>query len=216
MAELSELAQALTDLDEERVNTLVEARLKAGMAALDIIEECNAGMAEIGERFAANEYFLSELIYSAEILKGVMARLEPLLESVDLGRSVGTVVIGTVKGDIHDIGKNIVVTLLRGTGFEVFDLGVDVPAEAFVEKVKETRAKVLGLSALLNLAYPEMRNVVDKATAAGIRDQITIIIGGAPINEQVREYTGADYWAPDAPAAVKICKQVYSESAPDD
>jgi methylmalonyl-CoA mutase cobalamin-binding domain/chain len=212
MAELSELAQALADLNEERVNTLVEARLKAGVAALDIIEECNAGMAEIGERFAASEYFLSELIYSAEILKGVMARLEPLLESVDLGRSVGTVVIGTVKGDIHDIGKNVVVTLLRGTGFEVFDLGVDVPAEAFVEKVKKTGAKVLGLSALLNLAYPEMKNVVDKVTAAGIRDQVTIIIGGAPINEQVREYTAADYWAPDAPAAVKICKQVYSES----
>ena len=212
MAELSELARALADLNEEHVNTLVGARLKAGMAALDIIKECNAGMTEVGERFAANEYFLSELIYSAEILKGVMARLEPLLENIDLGRSAGTVVIGTVKNDIHDIGKNIVVTLLRGTGFEVFDLGVDVPAEAFVEKVKETGAKVLGLSAMLSLAYPEMKNVVDKATAAGIRDQVTIIIGGAPINEQVREYTGADYWAPDAPAAVKICKQVYSES----
>jgi methanogenic corrinoid protein MtbC1 len=210
MAELSELAQALADLNEEPVNTLVEARLKVGVAALDIIEECNAGMAEVGERFAASEYFLSELIYAAEIMKGVMARLEPLLESVDLGRSVGTVVIGTVKGDIHDIGKNVVVTLLRGTGFEVLDLGVDVPAEAFVEKVKETGAMVLGLSALLNLAYPEMKNVVDKVTAAGIRDQVTIIIGGAPINEQVREYTGADYWAPDGPAAVKICKQVYT------
>jgi methanogenic corrinoid protein MtbC1 len=209
MAELSELARALADLNEERVNTLVEARLESGVAALDVVEECNSGMAEVGDRFAASEYFLSELIYSAEIMKGVMARLEPLLESVDpAGRSVGTVVIGTVKGDIHDIGKNVVVTLLRGTGFEVFDLGVDVPAEAFVEKVKETGARVLGLSALLNLAYPEMKNVVDMATAAGIRDQVTIIIGGAPINEQVREYAGANYWAPDAPAAVKICKQV--------
>jgi methylmalonyl-CoA mutase cobalamin-binding domain/chain len=211
MAELSELARSLADLNEEHVNTLVEARLETGVAALDIIEECNAGMAEVGERFAASEYFLSELVYSAEIMKGVMARLEPLLESIDLGRSVGTVVIGTVKSDIHDIGKNVVVTLLRGAGFEVLDLGVDVPAEAFVQKVKETAAKVLGLSALLNLAYPEMKNVVDMTTAAGIRDQVTIIIGGAPINEQVREYTGADYWAPDAPAAVKICKQVYSD-----
>lgn len=209
MAELTDLAQALAELNEERVNSLLEARLKAGVPPLDIIKECQAGMAEVGERFSANEYFLSELIYSAEILKGVMARLEPLLQGTASGRSGDTVVIGTVKGDIHDIGKNVVIMLLRGTGFEVIDLGVDVPAETFVETVKESGAKVLGLSCLLNLAYPEMKNVVDKAAAAGIRGQVTIIIGGAPIDEQVREYTGADYWAPDAPVGVKLCKQVY-------
>lgn len=209
MAELTELAQALAELNEERVNSLVEARLKAGVPPLEIITECQAGMAEVGNRFSANEYFLSELIYSAEILKGTMARLEPLLQGVASSQSADTVVIGTVKGDIHDIGKNIVVMLLQGTGFEVIDLGVDVPAEAFVEKVKESSAKVLGLSCMLNTAYPEMKNVVDKAAAAGIRSQVTIIIGGAPIDEQVRQWAGADYWAPDAPVGVKICKQVY-------
>ncbi len=209
MAELTELAQALAELNEERVNSLLEDRLKAGVPALETIAECQAGMAEVGNRFSANEYFLSELIYSSEILKGAMARLEPLLQGVASGHSVGTVVIGTVKRDIHDIGKNVVAMLLRGTGFEVIDLGVDVPAEAFVEKVKETGAKVLGLSCMLNMAYPEMKDVVDKATAAGIRSQVTIVIGGAPINEQVREYAGADYWALDATVGVKICKQVY-------
>ena len=210
MAELTDLAQALADLKEEQVNALVEAKLKEGISPLGIIKECTAGMAEIGDRFTASVYFLSELIYSAEILKGVMARLEPLLQGADLGEPAGTVVIGTVKGDIHDIGKNVVIALLKAAGFDVIDLGVDVPAEAFVEKVKETGAKVLGLSALLTLAYPEMKRVVDAAAAAGIRDRVKIIVGGAPINEQVRVYAGADYWAPDAPSGVKLCQQVYS------
>ncbi len=210
MAELTELAQALAGLEKERVNNLVEAKLKGGALPLEIVGELNAGMAVVGERFTAGEYFLSELIYSSHIMKGIMEKLEPLLGDGGLGKAVGTVVIGTVKGDIHDIGKNIVVALLRGIGFEVIDLGVDVSADTFVEKLKETGAKVLGLSALLNQTLIEMKNVVDTVVAAGIRNQVNIIIGGAPIDEQVREYTGADYYALDAPAGVNICKQVYS------
>ena len=138
-----------------------------------------------------------------------METLEPLLGDVEPNISAGTVVIGTVKGDIHDIGKNIVVALLRGAGFEVIDLGVDVPAETFVEKVAGSSAKVLGLSALLNFTLPEMKKVVDELEAAGVRDRVRVIIGGAPTDEQVREYAGADYYAVDAPTGVKICKQVY-------
>ncbi|MGB9905715.1 MAG: cobalamin B12-binding domain-containing protein, partial [Desulfotomaculales bacterium] len=126
------------------------------------------------------------------------------------GGTAGKVVIGTVKGDIHDIGKNIVVSLLRGAGFDVTDLGVDVPAEKFVAALKETGARVLGLSALLNFTYPEMKNVVEAVTEAGLRDRVTIIIGGAPCNEQVRQFTGADYYAEDAVTGVNICKKVYS------
>ncbi len=210
MAELSELAQALAGLEKERVNNLVETELKDGTAPLEIVGALNAGMGLVGERYTAGEYFLSELIYSSHIMKSVMSRLEPLLGDTGQSESVGTVVIGTVKGDIHDIGKNVVVALLRGVGFEVIDLGVDVPADVFVDKLKESGARVLGLSALLNMTFLEMKNVVDAIVAAGIRNQVKIIIGGAPTDEQVRDYAGADYYALDAPAGVKICQQIYS------
>lgn len=212
MVELTELGRELADLHKEHVEALVEAKLKGGAPPLDIVKELNDGMTEVGERFSASEYFLSELMYSSYIMKGVMARLEPLLSGqATLSKSTGTIVIGTVKGDIHDIGKNVVVTLLRGAGFEVIDLGVDVPADRFAEKVKETGAKVLGLSCLLNLAFHEMKNVVDVLAARGVRNQVKVIIGGQPTDEEVRKYAGADYYAPDGPAGVKICKQVYSE-----
>lgn len=168
-------------------------------------------MIRVGELFSEQKYFISQLIYSAEILKQVMKKVDPLLAGVQTaGGSSGKVIIGTVKGDIHDIGKNIVITLLKGSGFEVIDLGVDVPTEKFVEAVKESGAKVLGLSALLNFTYPVMKEVVDAVNAAGLRDQVKIIVGGTPVNEQVREYSGADYYAMDAVAGVRICKEVYA------
>lgn len=209
MTKLSELAQALASLEKERVNKLVDAELNDGAAPLAIVSELNAGMGLVGERYTAGEYFLSELLYSSHIMKNVMSRLEPLLGDTGQSESIGTVVIGTVKGDIHDIGKNVVVALLRGVGFKVVDLGVDVPADVFVDKLKESGAGVLGLSALLNMTFPEMKNVVDAVVAAGIRNQVKIIIGGAPTDEQVRDYTGADYYALDAPDGVKICQQIY-------
>ncbi len=203
------IAEALRDLDEKKVLELVEQALSNGIPAIKIVEQCDQGMTAVGELFGTGKYFISQLIFSAEILKGVMRRLDPLLENTESGKSAGKVILGTVKGDIHDIGKNIVATLLRGSGFEVIDLGVDVPAEKFIQTVKETEAKVLGLSALLNFTYPEMKNVVDAATAAGIRERVQIIIGGAPVNEQVRAFTGADFYAEDAVAGVRICKTVY-------
>ena len=203
------LSQAIRDLDEKRVNELVEEKIKAGVPALEIVKICNEGMVSLGDLFSEGVYFISELIFSAEILKGVMKRLDPLLQATGEGSSAGKVVIGTVKGDIHDIGKNIVVTLLRGASFEVVDLGVDVPAPKFVETVRKTGARVLGLSALLNLTYPEMKAVIEEIAKAGIREQVKIIVGGAPVNEQVRQFAGADYWAPDAVAGVNLCKKIY-------
>jgi methylmalonyl-CoA mutase cobalamin-binding domain/chain len=210
MAELTKLAQALVNLEKERVNALVEDKLKGGIPPLEIVKELNDGMIEVGERFASCEYFISELIYSSHIMKEIMVKLELSLEQTDLGQSSGTVIIGTVKGDIHDIGKNIVVTLLRNAGLRVIDMGVDVTADRFVEKLKETGAKVLGLSCLLNLAFYEMKNVVDMLIKAGIRNQVKVIIGGTPTDEQVREYVGADYYASDAVAGIKICRQIYA------
>jgi methanogenic corrinoid protein MtbC1 len=207
---MNELAQALRDLDEKKVYELVEKELAAGTSPLDIINSCNDGMVAVGELFSQCTYFISQLIFSAEILKAVMKRIEPLLESGASGGKKGKVVIGTVKGDIHDIGKNIVVTLLRGSGFEVIDLGVDVSADKFVNALRESGAKVLGMSALLNFTYPEMKDVVDAVVEAGLRDSVKIIIGGAPVNEQVREFSGADYTASDAVTGVEICKKVYS------
>ncbi len=208
---MNELSMAVRDLDEDKVYQLVEKELAGGASALDIINSCNEGMVAVGELFSQGTYFISQLIFSAEILKAVLQRIEPLLEGAAVGQQRGKVVIGTVKGDIHDIGKNIVVTLLRGSGFDVIDLGVDVPADKFVNALKESGAKILGMSALLNFTYPEMKNVVDAVSAAGIRDKVRIIIGGAPVNEQVREFCGADFTAGDAVAGVGICKSICEE-----
>jgi methylmalonyl-CoA mutase cobalamin-binding domain/chain len=205
---MAPIAEALRDLNEKKVLELVEALLKEGTPVMKIVEQCNQGMTAVGDLFGSGKYFISQLIYSGEILKSVMGRLNPLLEKTEKGDSAGKVIIGTVKGDIHDIGKNIVTTLLRGAGFEVIDLGVDVPSEKFVQAAKKTGAMVLGLSALLNFTYPEMKNVVDAVAAAGLRGQVKIIVGGAPVNEQVREFTGADFYAQDAVVGVRLCRKI--------
>jgi methanogenic corrinoid protein MtbC1 len=210
MRKMDELAQSLRDLDEKKVYDLVEERIKKNVPAMEIVQSCNDGMVAIGEFFSTGKYFISQLIFSAEILKAVMKRLEPLLKGAKSGPLAGKVVIGTVKGDIHDIGKNIVITLLRSSGFEVTDLGVDVPAEKFIAALKETGARVLGMSALLNFTYPEMKYVVEEVAKAGLRDRVKIIIGGTPVNEQVQQFTGADYYAGDAIAGVNICKKIYA------
>jgi methanogenic corrinoid protein MtbC1 len=211
MAELTELARAMADLNKKQVASLVEDKLKGGTPPLEIVKELNVGMIEIGNRFTASEYYISELMFSSHIYKEIMATLEPLLGEAELDKTIGTVVVGTVKGDIHDIGKNIVVTLLRNAGFKTIDLGVDVAADKFVETLKESGAKALALSCLLNLAIQEMKNVVEALVAARVRDQIKVLIGGQPIDEKICEYVGADYYGADAPAGVRICKQIYGK-----
>lgn len=209
MSELSELGKALLELNEEKVHLLVKKKLKSGESADQIILECNNGMVEVGARFERGEYYISELVMSGEILASVMKELAPLLGTVQKGPSLGKVVIGTVKGDIHDIGKNIVVMFLKGSGFEVIDLGVDVPAEVFVQAVKREEAKVVGLSVLLNSMFTAMKDVVDKLAEAGLRERVKVIIGGSPCNEDVRRFTGADYYAKDASEGARICKTIY-------
>jgi methylmalonyl-CoA mutase cobalamin-binding domain/chain len=208
--DLTELGKALLNLDEAKVHTLVKQKIAMREDPLKIIEECQRAMVEVGNLFERNEYFISELVMSGEIFKSITSELQPFLGKVEPTGSKGKVVIGTVKGDIHDIGKNIVVTLLKANGFEVIDLGIDVPAEVFVETVRKHEAKVLGLSALLNITFAEMKNVVDQLKAAGLRDKVKVVIGGVPCNEQVRKYTGADYYAKDAAEGIRISNEIYA------
>ncbi|MDA8442945.1 MAG: cobalamin-dependent protein [Peptococcaceae bacterium] len=212
MSELSAISDALVELEEDKVKELVQQELAKGTDPLSIVLECNAGMARIGKLFEDNEYFLSELIMSGEIMKDVMALLEPLLVKNDdtSAPSQGTVVIGTVKDDLHDIGKNIVITMLKGTGFNVVDLGVDVAAETFVQSLQETGAKALGLSTLLNFTFPQIKLIIQALEKSGLREQVKVIIGGAPCNEDVRDFVGADYYAKDAAAGVRLCKEIYA------
>ncbi len=211
MENLDGLTDALVELKKEDLVRKVEEELGKQTPPLEIVKALNEGMIKVGERFSTCEYFISELIYSSHLMKEVMTTLEPLLGGTDVAASGETVVVGTVKGDIHDIGKNIVVTLIRNAGFNVVDLGVDVPSEKFVEALKETGAKILALSCLLNIAIPEMKSVVEALARAGLRNTVKVIIGGQPVDEKVREHVGADFYGADAPAGVRICKQIYRQ-----
>ena len=197
------LAKMLVELDEQGVLDEVEAALNRGKDPMSIVEGLRQGMAEVGRRFEEKEYFLSELIMSAEIFKEAIAEIEPHLKPEE-GNSRGVIVLGTVKGDLHDIGKNIVAALLRCEGYEVRDLGVDVPPDKFISTIKETGASLLALSGLLTLAFDSMMETVDVLKKAGMRDEVKVIIGGGPVNEQVVEYSGADAFGSDAAQAVKL------------
>jgi methanogenic corrinoid protein MtbC1 len=205
---LSELGRALADLDEVGVETMVRKYLSQGMASEAIITELSAGMAEVGERFRQEEYFLTELIYSGDIFKNAMTVLQPLCKTADDGKPRGTVVMGTVQGDIHDLGKNIVITLLECAGFSVVDIGVDAPAQRFVEAVVESQAVLVGMSMLLTTTFDAARETIAAFTQANLRDKVKIMIGGSVTNENVRQDMGADFWGRDATAAVEIAREV--------
>jgi corrinoid protein of di/trimethylamine methyltransferase len=200
------LATMLAELQEDETLAEVRKALDEGGDPLTLVEGLRQGMSDVGRRFEDKEYFLSELIMSAEIFKEAIALIEPHLEA-GAGQTKGSVVIGTAKGDIHDIGKNIVATLLRCEGYDVHDLGVDVPPDAFVDKLKETGAQLLALSGLLTLAFDSMKETVDTLAEAGLRDKVKVIIGGGPVNEKVVEFSGADAYGVDAAYAVKLASE---------
>ncbi len=202
-----DLVKSLADLKEQEVIKIVEDRLKANEDALKILEDARKGMEIVGRRFASGEYFIPDLVYSGEILKSVTSLVKPKLSKAAQTKKLGKVVFGTVAGDIHDIGKDIVVFMLDVNGFEVYDLGVDVQAQKFVDKVKETGAPIVGLSGFLTLAYDSMKQTVDAMKAAGLRDKVKVMIGGGQITEEVRKYTGADAYGKDAMAGVSLAKK---------
>jgi methanogenic corrinoid protein MtbC1 len=202
-----DLVKTLADLKEKEVIAIVEDRLKAKEDPLKILEDARKGMEIVGQRFARSEYFIPDLVYSGEILKSVTELVKPKLTKAAESKKLGKIVFGTVAGDIHDIGKDIVVFMLDVNGFEVHDLGVDVPAQKFVEKIKETDASIVGLSGFLTLAYDSMKQTVEAVKAAGLRDKVKVMIGGGQITEEVKEYTGADAYGKDAVAGVTLAKK---------
>jgi methanogenic corrinoid protein MtbC1 len=203
-----ELAILLADLKEAEAIGFVEKALEQGADPLDLLEGAKEGMNIVGGRFADGDYFIPDLVFSGEILKRIVAILEPRLKS-DRGekaKRLGKVIIGTVAGDIHDIGKDLVTFMLDVSGFEVFDLGIDVPVQKFVDTIKETGSKVVGLSGFLTLAFDSMKETVDAIREAGLRDDVKIMIGGGQMDEQVRVFTGADAYGKDAMEAVKLAQ----------
>jgi methanogenic corrinoid protein MtbC1 len=201
-----ELAKLLSDLKEPEALEFVEKALVEGVDPEVLLGEAKEGMNIVGQRFASEEYFIPDLIFSGEILKGIVKMLEPHLKKGDEAERLGKVIIGTVNGDIHDIGKDLVVFMLDVNGFEVIDLGIDVPVQKFVDTIKETGSKVVGLSGFLTLAFDSMKQTVEAIDKAGLRDKVKIMIGGGQINEQVRGFTGADAYGKDAVEAVKLAR----------
>lgn len=200
-----ELVQAIADLNEKEAVALTRSFLEKGVSPMEVLDDCRAAMQIVGERFECKQAFIPELIFAGEILKQITDIVKPYLQREAVaGKKLGKVVIGTVQGDIHDIGKNIVVFMLEINGFDVTDLGVDVPADRFVQAVKESGAGIVGLSGFLTVAYEPMKQTVQALRSAvpGVK----IMIGGGPINEQIREYTGADAWGKSAVDAVVIAK----------
>ena len=200
------LVKLLSELKEKEALEYVEKALSKGVNPEDLLEEAKDGMSIVGERFASEKYFIPDLIFSGEILKGIVKLLEPHLKKGKEKEGLGKVIIGTVAGDIHDIGKDLVVFMLDVNGFDVIDLGIDVPVEKFVEKIKETGSTVVGLSGFLTLAFNAMKETVEAIKAAGLRDKVKIMIGGGQIDDQVKGFTGADAYGKDAMEAVKLAK----------
>jgi trimethylamine corrinoid protein len=202
----SDLVAALADLREDEALSIVRDRLSAGDDPMKILDDARAGLELVGERYAKGEYFIPDLLYSGEILKGISGIVKPEISKGPEVKRIGKIVFGTVAGDIHDIGKDIVVFMLDVNGFEVYDLGVDVPIEAFVEKVKETGATIVGLSGFLTLAFEAMKQTIQAIKDAGLRDKVKIMIGGGQVDEQVRGFAGADAFGKDAMDAVNLAK----------
>jgi len=201
------LITLLVELKEQDCLRVTGERLEAGEDPHKIIEDAREAMAIVGQRFADNVYFIPDLVYSGKILEQISEIVKPELSQKSQTKRLGKFVIGSVAGDLHDIGKNLVAFMLDVSGFEVFDLGVDVPAQAFVDKIKEVEAEVLGLSGFLTSVYQAMKDTVEAVKTAGLRDQVKIMIGGGVMDDEVRKFSGADAYRPDAMAAVTLAKE---------
>jgi methanogenic corrinoid protein MtbC1 len=201
-----DLISTLADLKEKEALKIVEDRLKAGEDPLKILDDARKAVEIVGKRFSDGEYFIPDLVYSGEILKSVTEIVKPKITKAAEVKRLGKVVVGTVAGDIHDIGKDIVVFMLDVNGFEVTDLGIDVPAQKFIDAIKNTGSKVVGLSGFLTLAFQSMKDTVEAIKKAGLRDKVKIMIGGGQIDDQVKSFTGADAYGKDAMEGVKLAK----------
>lgn len=205
---LAEMKTAVLEGEIEAGETLARQALDAGVDPLECIENgFVAGINEVGALYEAGDMFLPELVAAAEVMKEALAVLEPeLLKSKQSRDILGRVIIGSVAHDIHDIGKDIVASMLTASGFEVFNLGIDVPGETFISKVKELKPDLVGMSALLTTTMPEQKNVIEMLNKAGLRDSVRVMVGGAPVNREWAEEINADGFAENAVEAVKLAK----------
>lgn len=203
-----ELVDAMANMKEKEALQIVDDLLAKGEDPQKILDLASEAMQVVGERYQEGTYFLPELIMSGEMLRKIGEVLKPkLAEQSSATKKLGTVVLGTVRGDIHDIGKDIVGFMLEVNGFEVIDLGIDQPEENFVKAVKENKPQVLALSGFLSVAFDSMKSTIEQVEAAGLRDGLKVIIGGGQMDDTVRRYTGADAYGDDAMAAVAFAKE---------
>jgi len=206
--ELQTLARAILEGKRNEAVVLTQKLVDAGVTPKQILDEgLIAGMSVAGEKFKNGEYFVPEILVAARAMKASMEILRPLLVATDV-QPIGTMVIGTVHGDLHDIGKNLVAMMMEGAGFKVVDLGVDVPAEKFIEAAKEHNAQIVGMSALLTTTMTYIPEVIKAFDEAGLRPKVKLIVGGAPVTQEWANQIGADAYAPDAATAVDRCKEL--------
>jgi methanogenic corrinoid protein MtbC1 len=204
-----DLVEAISKMKEQDALNLAESMLENGEDPLKVLELCRKAVELVGSEFEDGKYFLPELVLAGEILKQISKMAEPFLKQgseLEVKR-LGKVLVGTVKGDIHDIGKDIVVFLLDANGFEVYDLGVDVPAEEFIKAIKNFKPQVVAMSALLTLAFESLKSTIGAIDEEGLRDQVKIMVGGGAVSEEVREYANADAYGEDAAAAVTLARK---------
>ena len=208
MTDLRQLFEAVVTGDHVTSKSITTDALAAGVEPLSLVnEQMIPAMDDVGAKFERNEYFVPELLLSARAMKSAMELIRPLLAARGT-EPVGRVVIGTVKGDLHDIGKNLVCAMLEGGGFEVFDLGVNVAPEKFIAKVRETGAQLVGMSALLTTTMPAMKLTIDAFAQEGLREQVKFMVGGAPVTQRFADEIGSDGYAENAPGAVALAKRL--------
>lgn len=208
MADLSLLSRAIEEGNRQKAIELTNESLSTGMSPQDIIiHGLQLGMGVVGEKYSSGEYFVPEMLMAARAMDTALEVLRPSLQGVAIP-TIGKVVIGTVEGDIHNIGKNVVATFLRGNGFEVFDLGVNVPVNKFIEEVRGKKGDILAMSSLLTTTMPMMSKVVKAMEEAGLRPSVKVIVGGAPVTQKYANYIGADAYARDGGKAVPECRRL--------
>jgi 5-methyltetrahydrofolate--homocysteine methyltransferase len=208
MSDLKPLYDAILTGDAKLAKSATEAALAAGVEPMNLVQEAMMpAMDEVGRRFERNEYFVPELLLAARAMKAALELIRPLLAASGV-EPVGRVAIGTVKGDLHDIGKNLVAAMLEGGGYEVIDLGVNVDPQKFVAAVKDKNARIVALSALLTTTMPAMRTTIDALKQAGVRDQVKVMVGGAPISEAYAKEIGADGYSQSAAGAVAAAREL--------
>ncbi len=204
------LISDIANLKEKEALALVKKRLSDGDSPITIVEDCQEGLRQVGLRYERQEYYLSGLIMAGEIFRQVMDILQPTIDDAFSGNEYGTILIGTAKGDIHDIGKSNIILLLTGYGFTVHDLGVDVPPSEFLVKALKIKPDVIGISGLVTSSYDAMKETITLLRTTGENDlsSVPIIIGGNQLNEQVCQYVGADHWVNDAMTGVRLCQKL--------